>query len=119
MGLARLLAASSAVDVVNYPGLASHPGHVIAAGMVGHDERRFGGMLSFTLNGGSPAVARFIDALQLCTIAVSLGDCGTLVWPWHSGDLIRVSTGLEDFGDLQRDFEAALAAARQAPLAAD
>lgn len=119
MGLAQLLAASSGVETVNYPGLASHPGYAAAAMMVGHDDRRFGGMLSFTLTGGSPAVARFIDALQLSTIAVSLGDCSTLVWPWHSGDLIRVSTGLEDFGDLQRDFEDALTAVRQAPLAAD
>lgn len=110
MALARLLAASDAVEIVNYPGLATHPGHANAVRMVGNHEHRFGGMLSFRLTGGSAAVAPFIDALRLCTIAVSLGDCSTLVWPWQSGDLIRVSAGLEDPKDLLRDFETALMA---------
>lgn len=119
MGLARLLDGHPLVETVNYPGLASHPGHATAANMVGGGESRFGGMFSFTLADGAATVAPFINALRLATIAVSLGDCSTLVWPWHSGNLIRVSTGLEDLDDLRRDFEAGLNAAQRAPLAAD
>ena len=119
MGLARLLDGHPLVETVNYPGLASHPGHATAASMVGHGESRFGGMFSFTLVDEAAAVTPFINALRLATIAVSLGDSSTLVWPWHSGNLIRVSTGLEDFDDLRRDFEAGLEAAQRAPLAAD
>ncbi len=106
--LARLLHAHPAVQNVNYPGLPTHAGHHIATKIVGAGEDRSGGMISFTLHGGRDAVAGFVDALDLCTIAVSLGDSSTLVWPWHDGDLIRVSTGLEDPHDLQRDFNQAL-----------
>jgi cystathionine beta-lyase/cystathionine gamma-synthase len=74
-------------------------------------------MLSFTLYGGAAAVSPFIDALELCTIAVSLGDCSTLVWPWYRNDLVRVSTGLEDFYDLESDFVRALAATVPANVA--
>jgi cystathionine beta-lyase/cystathionine gamma-synthase len=108
MRLARLLETHPAAAQVNYPGLASHPGHAIAASLVGANDDRFGGMVSFTLRGGCAAVAPFIDRLELCTLAVSLGDCSTLVWPWPGGDLIRISTGLEAFADLERDVCRAL-----------
>jgi cystathionine beta-lyase/cystathionine gamma-synthase len=65
-------------------------------------------MISFTLAAGRDAFSSFLDALKLCTIAVSLGDSSTLVWPWHCGNLIRVSTGLEDFVDLEADIVQAL-----------
>ena len=65
-------------------------------------------MIAFTLAGGCEAVAPFLDALELCTIAVSLGDSSTLVWPWPGGNLIRISTGLEDFVDLEADIVRAL-----------
>lgn len=110
MRLARLLAVHPAVADVHYPGLREHPHHETAASFVGLNDDRFGGMLSFTLRGGAAAVAPFIDALDLCTIAVSLGDCSTLVWPWYKDDLVRISTGLEDFPDLESDFLQALAA---------
>jgi len=116
--LARLLHTHPAVQEVNYPGLPSHAGHHLATDIVGAGEDRSGGMISFMLHGGRGAVAAFVDALELCTIAVSLGDSSTLVWPWHDGDLIRVSTGLEDHHDLQRDFKQALSAIAPA-LAAD
>lgn len=108
--LASLLEQHPAVESVHYPGLYSHPGHALAASLVGAGEDRFGGMVSFALAGGRAAFGPFIDALQLCTVAVSLGDCSTLVWPWHEGNLIRVSTGLEDFTDLAADVTQALAA---------
>jgi methionine-gamma-lyase len=106
--LARLLEAHPAVSHVYYPGLTSDPGHGLASSLVGEGADRFGGMVSFALTGAREAFSPFLDALRLCTIAVSLGDCSTLVWPWQSGNLIRVSVGLEDIDDLERDFRQAL-----------
>jgi methionine-gamma-lyase len=106
--LADVLAAHPAVANVHYPGLPSDPGHALAASLLGtgHDHR--GGMIAFTLAGGDEAVGPFLDALELCTIAVSLGDSSTLVWPWPCSNLIRISTGLEDFIDLEADIVQAL-----------
>lgn len=109
MALAQLLAAHPAVAAVNYPGLKHDPDHRTATTMLPATGPGFGGMLSFTLHDDN-AIPRFIDALELCTIAVSLGDCSTLVWPWHTDSLIRVSTGIEDTRDLKRDFTAAFEA---------
>ena len=39
---------------------------------------------------GRDAFAPFLDALSLSTMAVSLGDSSTLIWPWDCGNLIRV-----------------------------
>ena len=106
--LAKVLAAHPAVAEVHYPGLSSDPGHALAASLLGADEHRRGGMIAFTLAGGCEAVGRFVDTLELCTIAVSLGDSSTLVWPWPCSNLIRISTGLEDFVDLEADISRAL-----------
>jgi methionine-gamma-lyase len=106
--LAKVLAAHPAVAEVHYPGLSSDPGHALAASLLGADEDRRGGMIAFTLAGGREAVGRFVDTLELCTIAVSLGDSSTLVWPWPCSNLIRISTGLEDFVDLEADISRAL-----------
>jgi methionine-gamma-lyase len=106
--LANLLAMHPAVADVYYPGLSSDPGHALAASMLGPGEHQRGGMIAFTLAAGRAAFGPFLDALELCTIAVSLGDSSTLVWPWHCGDLIRISTGLEDFVDLEADIVRAL-----------
>lgn len=108
MRLATLLDAHPAVATVNYPGLASHAGHAVARQLLQAEQGHFGGMLSFTLQGGAEATERFVNALELCTIAVSLGDSSTLVWPWYTGNLVRVSTGLEDFRDLEMDVRRAL-----------
>jgi cystathionine beta-lyase/cystathionine gamma-synthase len=116
--LARTLEAHPAVSAVHYPGLSADPGHELAVSLVGAESSCFGGMLSFTLNGDQTASAAFVDALQLCTIAVSLGDCSTLVWPWHGGNLIRVSVGIEDFADIEKDVKHALDQAAPA-MAAD
>jgi len=106
--LADLLAAHPAVAEVHYPGLSSDPGHALAASLLGGRQHLCGGMIAFTLAAGRDATAPFIDALELCTIAVSLGDTSTLVWPWPCGCLIRISTGLEDFDDLEADIVRAL-----------
>lgn len=106
--LARLLAAHPAVASVNYPGLPGHDGHEIATQMVGCGDERFGGMISFCIRGGTVELGRFLNALQLCTLAVSLGDCSTLVWPFAGSGLIRVSVGIEDPDDLANEFRTAL-----------
>ena len=64
--------------------------------------------MSVALKGGRNAFSPFLDALGLCTIAVSLGDCSTLAWPWHRDNLIRFSIGLEDIRDLELDILGAL-----------
>jgi len=121
--IARWLEGHPAVKHVYYPGLSSHPGHAIA----GRQMARFGGMLAFEVVGGLPAGRHFMDALSLCTIAVSLGDCETLVQHpasmTHSTysvkerqqagineGLIRMSVGIEDPDDLIADLERSLAA---------
>ncbi|MFM9106384.1 MAG: trans-sulfuration enzyme family protein [Chloroflexota bacterium] len=106
--LAALLAAHPAVASVHYPGLAGHPGHAVAARDLASG---FGGMISFSLHGGRSPKAAFLNALELATLAVSLGDVTTLVWPWSDIDLIRVSVGVEDGDDLERDFRRGLDAA--------
>jgi cystathionine beta-lyase/cystathionine gamma-synthase len=52
-----------------------------------------------------------MQALTIPTIAVSLGNTATLVWPMIGSNLVRVSVGLEDWADLEADFAAALAEA--------
>lgn len=106
--LACLLASHPAVATVNYPGLPDHPGHEIATRMVGSGDDRFGGMISFSLRCGTSHIGRLINALQLCTLAVSLGDCSTLIWPFAGTDLIRLSVGIEDPADLAADIRTAL-----------
>jgi cystathionine beta-lyase/cystathionine gamma-synthase len=108
MRLARLFEGHPAVASVAYPGLAAHPGHEVAARDL---PLGFGGMVSLTLRGGREAKSAFLAALELATLAVSLGDVTTLVWPWHDSDLIRISVGIEDVDDLEQDFRGALEAA--------
>lgn len=107
---------------VNYPGLPTHSTHHIARQQM----RDFGGMLSVELAGGSEAGRQFMDGLQLCSMAPTLGDVDTLVMHpatmSHRGlsaeeraaqgitdGLVRFSVGIEDVVDLQEDLAAALA----------
>jgi methionine-gamma-lyase len=103
--LAELLASHPAVESVYYPGLPSHPQHDIARRLVGD---RFGGMLSFSMRDCDDAIRRLLRGLEIPTIAVSLGNTATLVWPMIGSNLVRVSVGLEDWADLEADFSAAL-----------
>ena len=122
--VAEFLQAHPAVAQVNYPGLPSHPDHQVAARTM----RRFSGMLSFELASGLEGGKRFINALRVCTHAVSLGTCDTLVThpasTTHVGvppearreygitdGLIRMSVGLENAADLQADIGQALKSA--------
>ena len=121
LALARFLEDHPAVAAVNYPGLASHPDHAHAAELLSG----FGGMLSLRLHGGAQAAQALVDAVTLAYSAVSLGGVETLVTrpaaTSHAGmspqdrdslgitgDLIRVSTGIEGTQDLVGDFAQAL-----------
>lgn len=112
--LAEMLATHPAVEAVHYPGLASHPGHAVAARQM----RDAGGMLSFRLRGGREAALAVAGALELAINATSLGGPETLVEHRASieganavspDNLLRVSVGLEHRDDLLADFSQALA----------
>lgn len=119
--VAQFLSTHPAVTRVNYLGLPDHPHHELAKSQMKHP----GAMLSFDLAGGLHAGRRFLNQLQLCTHALSLGACDTLVAhpasTSHVGvstalraasgitdGLIRMSIGLEDAEDLVADIEQAL-----------
>ncbi|MBM7093848.1 PLP-dependent transferase, partial [Streptomyces sp. S12] len=57
------------------PGLASHPGHALAA----RQQKGFGAMLSVEIDGGVDAVRAFVDGLTCFTLAESLGGVESLV----------------------------------------
>jgi methionine-gamma-lyase len=119
--MAGLLAAHPGVERVYYPGLANFAQHELAKRQMD----RFGGMMAFELKGGIEAGRKFMNALQLVTRAVSLGDAETLAQHpasmTHSNytpeeraqhgiseGLVRVSAGLEDAGDILADLRQAL-----------
>jgi methionine-gamma-lyase len=119
--IAELLDAHPAVQTVYYPGLKSFAQHALAQRQM----RRFGGILAFELVGGARAGQQFLNALQMISIAVSLGDAESLAQHpasmTHStytpqqrevagiGDgLIRLSVGLETVQDLKHDLIQAL-----------
>ena len=113
--VAEFLAAQPQVERVNYPGLASHRGHALAAKQM----RDFGGMLSVQLRGGREAALAMAGALQLFTNATSLGGCESLVEHRASTEgthtttpqnLLRLSIGLEHVDDLIADLAQALQA---------
>jgi len=83
-------------------------------------------MISFDLQGGTPAVKKFFDNLQLFILAESLGGVESLIehptTMTHASltpeeqlkagiteDLIRMSVGIESCDDLLEDLEQALA----------
>ncbi|HET8942121.1 MAG TPA: cystathionine gamma-synthase [Rudaea sp.] len=119
--LAQLLVHHPAVEQVYFPGLTTHPGHVLAA----RQQDGYGAMLSFDLAGGEAAVRAFVDGLRYFTLAESLGGVESLVahpaTMTHAsmdaaarhragiGDgLLRVSVGIESVQDLLADVQAAL-----------
>ena len=113
--VAEFLAAQPQVERVNYPGLATHPGHALAARQM----REFGGMLSVQLRGRREAALAMAGALQLFTNATSLGGCESLVEHRASTEgphtttpqnLLRLSVGLEHVDDLIADLAQALQA---------
>jgi cystathionine beta-lyase/cystathionine gamma-synthase len=119
--IAEFLASHPAVARVNYPGLASHPAHAVAAKQM----RGFGGVVSFAPAGGVEASKRLLGRLRLFTLATSLGGTESLVmFPASlsrmspetrlasgiSPELVRLSVGCEDADDLVDDLAEALSA---------
>ena len=122
--LANVLNEHDCVDRVYYPGLESHPGHAIAK----RQQRGFGGMISFEIDGGEAAVKAFVESLKFFSLAESLGGVESLVCHPCSmthapvceqalaeagirSNLVRLSVGLESAEDLLADVLAALDAA--------
>lgn len=122
--LARFLATQPPVARVYYPGLEQHPSHAEARRFL---TRGYGGMLSFELRGGKPAVAALFRALaDLIPFSPTLADArSTLSYPAGtshkfmtasereacgiSDGLVRLSVGLEAPADLTRELSEALA----------
>jgi cystathionine gamma-synthase len=112
-GLVGFLAQHPMVERVNYPGLASHPNHAIAARQMSD----YGAMLSLLVRGGREPTLAVAGKLRLFTNATSLGGCESLVEhrasvegsnPVSPQNLLRVSVGLEHVDDLIADFAQAL-----------
>ena len=123
-GVAAFLARHPAVQDVYYPGLPSHPQHELAKRQM----RGFGGMISLRLRGGRPAADRFVSAVRVFAVAESLGGVESLICHPASmthasipadlraargvtDDLLRLSVGIEDEGDLIEDLNRGLTAA--------
>ncbi len=122
MIVAKFLEQHPAVAHVNYTGLTSHPDYNLCQKQMKHP----GALMSFELKGGLVAGKSFIDKLQMCVRAVSLGTVDTLLSHPASmthfsvpreerlkfgitDGLIRLSVGIENVADILADFEQALA----------
>ncbi len=120
MKVAEFLNQHPAISKVNYLGLPSHPDYKTAKKQMRHP----GPMLSFEMKGELEAGKKFINKLQMCVRAVSLGSCDTLLSHpasmTHYGvpkadrekygitdGLIRMSVGIEDIEDILADLEQA------------
>jgi methionine-gamma-lyase len=110
-----------AVEWVRYPGLKSHPQHDIACRQMTGP----GGMISFGLRGGLEAGREMMNAVKLCSLAVSLGGVESLIQHpasmTHasmgaearqqakiSDGLVRVSVGIEGVNDIIADLDQAM-----------
>jgi cystathionine beta-lyase len=120
--VAEFLQKHPKVEHVYWPGLPSHPNHVIAKKQM----KDFGGMVSFTTQGNSYENAvKFVENLKIFTLAESLGGVESLAGHPASmthgsipkaerektgvvDSLIRLSVGIEDMEDLLLDLEQAL-----------
>ena len=117
MSLAEWLETLPGVLKVNYPGLVTHPDHAIAKSQM----NKFGGMLSFELEGSLDRGIQFMNKLKICTLAPTLGDVDTLVLHPASSShlkvdrdirilngitdgLIRLSVGIEQIDDIKDDI---------------
>jgi methionine-gamma-lyase len=121
LALARFLETHPKVATIHFTGLGTYPQHELARRQLDG----FGGMLAFEVSGGRAAGEAFMDALELCYRATSLGGVDTVVshpastshrqyTPEQlaeagvSPGLLRVSVGCEDADDIVADFEQAL-----------
>ena len=121
--VAQYLEQHPKVKWVNYGGLNTHPQHALVQKYL---DGKASGILSFGVHGGAEAGARFIDALQLITRLVNIGDAKSLAChpasTTHrqlnteelasagvSEDMVRLSVGIEHVDDIIADIEQALA----------
>jgi cystathionine gamma-synthase len=115
--IAEYLSKQKAVKTVYYPGLASHPGHEIAK----RQQTGFGAIVTLEVQGGIDGARRFSEALELFSLAESLGGVESLVahpaTMTHAAmapearaaaglvdGLLRLSIGIESTDDLLRDL---------------
>ncbi|MCP8689233.1 O-succinylhomoserine sulfhydrylase [Marinobacterium sedimentorum] len=123
LALAQWLDAQPGISKVYYAGLPEHPQHELAK----QQQSAFGAVVSFEVKGDREAAWRFIDATRMLSITGNLGDTKSTIT--HPGttthgrmtaddraragikdNLIRVSVGLEDLADIQKDLALGLAA---------
>ncbi len=119
--IAHFLVEHPGVEIVHYPGLASHPQHALATRQM----RGYGGMLSFAVKGGFEAAKRVMSTVKIFALAESLGGVESLMgYPAAmshvavpeeernrrgiTAGLIRLSVGIEDVEDLIEDLRRAL-----------
>jgi cystathionine gamma-synthase len=111
--VAEFLSTQPKIEAVHYPGLASHPGHKIAAAQMSG----FGGMMSIQVKGGQAEAFKLISGLKLFSHATSLGSTHSLIEHRASvegantrspANLLRLSIGLEHPDDLIEDLDQAL-----------
>jgi cystathionine gamma-lyase len=122
MHIAAFLEKHPKVARVIYPGLASHPQHLLAARQMG---QRYGGMVTAVLKGGLAASRRFLERCELFTLAESLGGVESLIEHpaimTHASlpedvranlgideGLVRLSVGIENVDDLIAELKHAL-----------
>lgn len=119
--VAKFLESHPNVETVSYPGLESFLQYELAKKQMDMP----GGMIAFEVKGGLEGGKKLLNSLELCTLAVSLGDCETLIQhpasmthsPYTqeeraeagiSEGLIRISVGLEDAEDIIADLKQGL-----------
>jgi cystathionine gamma-lyase len=122
MHVAAFLEKHPKVERVLYPGLASHPQHLLAARQM---NARYGGMVTAVLKGGLAASRRFLERCELFTLAESLGGVESLIEHpaimTHASlpedvranlgideGLVRLSVGIESVDDLIAELKHAL-----------
>jgi len=118
----EFLQAAPEVAWVNYPELDGHPGQALAKRLL---PKGCGSIFTFGITGGRAAGARFVEALQLVSHLANVGDAKTLaIHPASTthqqmsaealetagigADMIRLSIGLENAGDIIADLKRAL-----------
>ena len=122
MHVAAFLEKNPKVERVIYPGLASHPQHLLAAKQM---NARYGGMVTAVLQGGLDASRRFLERCELFTLDESLGGVESLIEHpaimTHASlpedvranlgiddGLVRLSVGIESIDDLIAELKYAL-----------
>src|SRR5262249_26558555 len=121
IAIAEFLSEHPNVSEVFYPGLPSHPSYHLAKKL----QSGFGGVISFRVNGGEKEVRHVLGATKIFALAESLGGVESLIEhpatmshasmgeelrhkAGITGDIIRLSVGIEHIDDLIADLQAAL-----------